>query len=132
MQALVRPVRPGVGVLDTGHQHGGGREQLLEGRDERDRSAHPDVYRLDAIPCGAEGRTRRVIGRAVGVDDARSAVLIQRDRDMCAPRSARLEVRLDGRERLNGIIAGRKAFRAGRIPRRLYASASSPLDGLIE
>ncbi|MGE0708856.1 MAG: thiazole synthase [Planctomycetota bacterium] len=27
--------------------------------------------------------------------------------------------------------AGRLAFRAGRMPRRLYASASSPLDGLI-
>ena len=32
----------------------------------------------------------------------------------------------------DGVIAGRKAFRAGRIPRRLYANASSPLSGLIE
>jgi thiazole synthase len=32
----------------------------------------------------------------------------------------------------DGVIAGRKAFRAGRIPRKLYASASSPVDGLIE
>ena len=30
-----------------------------------------------------------------------------------------------------GVEAGRKAFRAGRIPRRLYASASSPGAGLI-
>jgi thiazole synthase len=30
-----------------------------------------------------------------------------------------------------GVEAGRLAFRAGRIPRRSYASASSPLDGLI-
>jgi thiazole synthase len=30
------------------------------------------------------------------------------------------------------VSAGRKAFLAGRIPRRLYATASSPLDGLIE
>jgi thiazole synthase len=30
------------------------------------------------------------------------------------------------------VSAGRKAFRAGRIPRKLHASASSPLDGLIE
>lgn len=29
------------------------------------------------------------------------------------------------------VDAGRKAFLAGRIPRKLYASASSPLDGLI-
>jgi thiazole synthase len=32
----------------------------------------------------------------------------------------------------DGVIAGRKAFRAGRIPRKLYATASSPVDGLIE
>jgi thiazole synthase len=30
------------------------------------------------------------------------------------------------------VIAGRKAFRAGRIPRKLYASASSPVEGLID
>ena len=30
----------------------------------------------------------------------------------------------------DGVIAGRKAFLAGRMPRRLYASASSPLDGV--
>lgn len=30
-----------------------------------------------------------------------------------------------------GVSAGRNAFRAGRIPKKLYASASSPLDGLI-
>jgi thiazole synthase len=29
------------------------------------------------------------------------------------------------------VIAGRKAFLAGRMPKRAYASASSPLDGLI-
>ena len=30
------------------------------------------------------------------------------------------------------ITAGRQAFLAGRIPRRMYATASSPVDGLIE
>ena len=30
-----------------------------------------------------------------------------------------------------GVDAGRLAFRAGRIPRRAYASASSPIDGTI-
>jgi thiazole synthase len=29
------------------------------------------------------------------------------------------------------VVAGRKAFRAGRIPRKLYATASSPQSGLI-
>ena len=29
-----------------------------------------------------------------------------------------------------GVEAGRLAYEAGRIPRRLYANASSPLDGL--
>jgi thiazole synthase len=32
----------------------------------------------------------------------------------------------------DAVSAGRRAFRAGRIPRKLYASASSPVDGLIE
>lgn len=31
----------------------------------------------------------------------------------------------------HGVLAGRMAFEAGRMPRRLYASASSPLSGLI-
>jgi len=30
-----------------------------------------------------------------------------------------------------GVEAGRKAFRAGRIPRKLYATASSPLEGVV-
>jgi thiazole synthase len=32
----------------------------------------------------------------------------------------------------DAITAGRRAFRAGRIPRKLYATASSPADGLID
>jgi thiazole synthase len=32
----------------------------------------------------------------------------------------------------DAVAAGRKAFRAGRIARKLYANASSPLEGLIE
>jgi thiazole synthase len=31
----------------------------------------------------------------------------------------------------HAVIAGREAFLAGRIPRKRYASASSPLDGTI-
>jgi len=30
----------------------------------------------------------------------------------------------------NAVLAGRQAFLAGRMPRRLYATASSPLDGI--
>lgn len=30
------------------------------------------------------------------------------------------------------VIAGRLAYKAGRIPRKLYATASSPLEGLVE
>ena len=30
------------------------------------------------------------------------------------------------------VECGRQAFEAGRIPKKLYASASSPLDGLID
>ena len=31
----------------------------------------------------------------------------------------------------DGVIAGRKAYLAGRMPKRLYANASSPLEGMI-
>lgn len=31
----------------------------------------------------------------------------------------------------HAVIAGRLAFRAGRIPRKLYATASSPLEGML-
>lgn len=30
------------------------------------------------------------------------------------------------------VVSGRMAFKAGRIPKKLYASASSPLDGMID
>ena len=32
----------------------------------------------------------------------------------------------------HAIVAGRMAYLAGRMPKKLYASASSPLDGLIK
>jgi thiazole synthase len=32
----------------------------------------------------------------------------------------------------HAMIAGRSAYLAGRIPKKLYASASSPLEGMIE
>jgi thiazole synthase len=32
----------------------------------------------------------------------------------------------------HAVCAGRLAYRAGRIPKKLYANASSPLDGMIE
>jgi len=31
----------------------------------------------------------------------------------------------------DAVLAGRKAFLAGRMPKRLYASASSPLTGVV-
>ena len=30
-----------------------------------------------------------------------------------------------------GIMAGRLAYKAGRIPRKLYATASSPIEGML-
>ena len=32
---------------------------------------------------------------------------------------------------MHAVIAGREAYLAGRMPKRRYASASSPLSGLI-
>jgi thiazole synthase len=31
----------------------------------------------------------------------------------------------------HGVIAGRLAYKAGRIPKKLYATASSPFDGML-
>jgi thiazole synthase len=31
----------------------------------------------------------------------------------------------------HAVLAGRLAFKAGRIPRRMYATASSPLEGVV-
>jgi thiazole synthase len=31
----------------------------------------------------------------------------------------------------DGVRAGRSAFLAGRMPRKLYATASSPVDGIV-
>jgi thiazole synthase len=30
-----------------------------------------------------------------------------------------------------GVMAGRQAYLAGRMPRKLYATASSPLEGVV-
>jgi thiazole synthase len=32
----------------------------------------------------------------------------------------------------HAVLAGRLAYLAGRIPKKLYATASSPLEGMIE
>jgi thiazole synthase len=31
----------------------------------------------------------------------------------------------------HAVLAGRMAYRAGRMPRKLYATASSPLEGVV-
>jgi len=31
----------------------------------------------------------------------------------------------------HAVIAGRQAYLAGRMPKKLYAAASSPLDGVV-
>jgi thiazole synthase len=31
----------------------------------------------------------------------------------------------------HAVIAGRQAFLAGRIPKKMYATASSPLEGMV-
>jgi thiazole synthase len=31
----------------------------------------------------------------------------------------------------NAVQAGRQAYRAGRMPKKLYATASSPLEGVV-
>jgi thiazole synthase len=44
----------------------------------------------------------------------------------------RQEPAADGGAMRDAVRAGRLAYRAGRIPKKLYATASSPLEGVIE
>jgi thiazole synthase len=32
----------------------------------------------------------------------------------------------------HGVLAGRQAYLAGRMPRKLYATASSPTEGVVK
>jgi len=44
--------------------------------------------------------------------------------------SARDPLRM-ARAMRHAVIAGREAYLAGRIPKKLYASASSPIEGIV-
>ena len=74
------------------------------------------------VDAGVGTAADAAIAMELGCDGVRidSAVALARDPVQMA-RAMRLAVE-----------AGRAAYLAGRMPRRLYASASSPEDGVIE
>ncbi len=74
------------------------------------------------VDAGVGTASDAALAMELGVDGllVNSAIALARD-PVAMARAMRL-----------GVEAGRTAFLAGRIPRRLYATASSPLDGLAE
>jgi thiazole synthase len=89
---------------------------------------------LDAIRIIVEQATVPVVVDAgIGVpSDAAQAM--EAGADACLVNSAIAlanDPALMGEAIAEGVIAGRKAYLAGRIPRKAYASASSPIEGLV-
>jgi thiazole synthase len=74
------------------------------------------------VDAGVGTASDAAIAMELGVD----AVLMN-----TAIAGAKDPVRMAGAMR-KAIEAGRDAFLAGRIPRKAYATASSPLQGLVE
>jgi thiazole synthase len=73
-----------------------------------------------------------VLDAGVGTaSDAALAMELGFDAVLCASAISRSEEPvLMARAIAQGVQAGRLAHRAGRIPRRLYAEASTPTDGV--
>ena len=65
VQALVRAVRPGVGILDPGDEYLGIGKGRRVGGDERDRAADADVHGGPS-PRGGESRVGGPVGRPAG------------------------------------------------------------------
>ena len=82
--------------------------------------AHPDLYAI--TDRGAMRGLLAAIDAALGADGVLMNTGIAGARD---------PVRMARAMRL-GVEAGRLAFLAGRIGKKLYAQASSPIEGMIE
>ena len=74
-----------------------------------------------------------VVDAGVGTaSDATFAMELGADAVLMNTAIAERRIRGNGRSHEAGRVrAGRPAYRAGRIPRKLYASASSPIEGLV-
>jgi hypothetical protein len=110
VQRLVGAVGPGVGVLHAGHEDGGVRELLGEGRDERDRPADTDVHRLHA-PRVVEGRSGLVVHGPLRVGGEAEPPVVEGHLDPGAPGRVREQVRLDQVERVQVELVRREADR---------------------
>jgi thiazole synthase len=73
------------------------------------------------VDAGVGTASDAAIAMEVGADAVLLNTAVAGARDPVAMASAMM----------HAVVAGRLAYRAGRIPRRLYATASSPIDGLV-
>ena len=120
--------RRGGGAQAGGRGRGGGD---AAGRAHRQRPRDPEP---DQHPARARGvRVPVIVDAGVGTaSDAALAMELGADGVLMntAIALAREPVRM-ARAMKAAVEAGREAFRAGRIPRKMYASASSPVEGVV-
>jgi len=73
------------------------------------------------VDAGVGNRFRRRCGHGIGADGVLMNTAIAEAADSVLMAEAMRDA----------VIAGRKCYLAGRMPKRLYASASSPLSGVV-
>ena len=107
-----------VAVMPAGAPIGSGLgiQNLTNLRIIRERSRVPVI-----VDAGVGTASDAAIAMEVGADAVLLNTAVAGARDPVAMAAAMM----------HAVIAGRLAYRAGRIPRRLYATASSPIDGLV-
>jgi thiazole synthase len=77
------------------------------------------------VPVLVDAGRRHGLGRAIGMELGCDAILMN-----TAIAEAKDPIRM-ARAMKHAVIAGREAYLAGRMPKRMYADPSSPLAGLI-
>lgn len=126
------PIGSGQGVLNRNNiaiivelLKGAGRESPAANREEN--SARPPTGdgRLPSYPIILDAGVGNASDVAIAMELGADAVLLN-----TAIAHARDPVRMAAAMK-HACIAGRQSFLAGRIPKRLYASASSPWEGAI-
>ena len=128
--------RDGVHQRRPDHRPPAGRDRLhrgdAAGRPDRLRPGHLQPYNLRIIL--EEAKVPVLVDAGVGTaSDAAIAMELGCEAVLMNTAIAHAKDPVMMAEAMkHAIVAGRLAYLAGRMPRKLYASASSPLDGLID
>jgi thiazole synthase len=93
----------------------------------------PDFSGLQFIIEELGGKVPIIVDAGIG-SPSDAALAMELGADACLINTAIAQAKdplLMAEAMRDGVIAGRKAYLAGRIPRKRYASASSPMDGRV-